>query len=73
MKKKRQSFTVKYSIKYPSGKLFTTQNTVYALSEYGAKCYISYLRGNEIIFHSIESNGFVGEPILEDRSVIGNF
>ena len=44
-----QIFIVKYSINYPSGKKWITQDEVYAITELGAKDVIYWLRSNKDI------------------------
>jgi hypothetical protein len=72
--KKRQIFQVKFSINYPSGKKWIGIKDVYALSEYGAIEMIKWLKSSyDISVMSVNSLGYVGSPIYENRSVLGDF
>jgi hypothetical protein len=72
--KKRQIFQVKYSINYPSGKKWVEIKNVYALSEYGAIEIIKWLKSSyDISVISVNSLGYVGSPIYENKSVLGDF
>ena len=45
--KKMQKFIVKYSINYPSGKKWVTQEEVYGITQLGAKDVIYWLHNNK--------------------------
>jgi len=72
--KKRQIFQVKFSINYPSGTKWISIKDVYALSENGAIEMIKWLKSPyDISIISINSLGYVGNPIYEDRLTLGDF
>jgi hypothetical protein len=72
--KKRQIFQVKFSINFPSGKKWIGMKNVCALSEYGAIEMIKWLKSSyDISVMSVNSFGYVGSPIYEDRSTLGDF
>jgi len=72
--KKRQIFQVKFSINYKSGIKWVSIKDVYALSEYGAVQMIKWLKSDyDISIISINSLGYVGNPIYEDKNTLGDF
>jgi hypothetical protein len=72
--KKRQIFQVKFSINYPSGKKWIGTKDVFALSEYGAIEMIKWLKSSYNVFIiSVNSLGYVGSPIYENKSILGDF
>lgn len=72
--KRRQKFEITYSINYESGKKWVDIKEVYALSEYGAIEMIKWIKSNyDISIISIVTLGYVGNPIYEDRSTLGDF
>ena len=72
--KRRQIFQVQYSINYSNGAKWITIKDVYALSEYGAIEMIKWLKSSyDISIISINSLGYVGNPIYEDKNTLGDF
>jgi hypothetical protein len=72
--KKRQRFQVKYCINYASGKKWIDIKEVYAITEYGAIEIIKWLKSPyEVSIMSVNSLGYVGGLIYEDRSTLGDF
>ena len=72
--KKRQIFQVRFCVNYSSGKKWIDIEDVCALSEYGAIEMIKWLKSPyDISIISVNSLGYVGSPIYENRSVLGDF
>jgi hypothetical protein len=72
--KKRQEFQITFTINYPSGEKWTSTQCISALSEYGAIEVLKWLKSPyNISVVSVNILGYVGYPIHENRSVLGDF
>jgi hypothetical protein len=72
--KKRQIFQVRFCINHASGSKWIGIKDVYALSEYGAIQMIKWLKSSyDVSIMSVNSLGYVGSPINEDKSTLGDF
>ena len=72
--KQRKIFKIKYSVNYPSGKKWITTKEFYALTEYGAiECLKWIFRNKDISVLGIETIGYVGDAIYEDRATLGDY
>ena len=74
--KRRKVFIIDYEIEYNSGKKWRDKKTVCALSKFGAEELFLWMMPKrlDVIVLSITDTGrFTGNPIWEDRGVLGNF
>jgi hypothetical protein len=66
-------YKVKFSVNYPSGAKWVNEKEVIALSEYGAKEFIKWLKApRNITFISIELVGY-GGYVQRDPKTLGHF
>jgi len=72
--RQRTRYRVKYRFDYPSGKSYTDQQDVTALTKYGAEETIRWIYAQRTVtILSVQPLYQVGAPIYPDPQVIGDF
>jgi hypothetical protein len=75
MKQKRQIFKVNYNVTFDSGQNYSSTRDVLAVSEIGAIDIIKWLfKTRNIIIISVKPTfKYIGEPIITDYNVLGDY